>query len=366
MRILYVSNGSNFLGAGGMEYHLVDVTGQLKERGVKIGFAVRKGTFLERELLAGEPDVFPLTCTGIRKVISWFQLLIAIVRFKPDIISVNRERDVVQTYLTAKLYNIFFNKKTKLISVFHNIGWKFPFNIDRLDGAIFPNLYIKNEYIHSQETNHLQRVIYHGINIDKFFYKNNEDVDRKRKFFTGKSGPIIGMVGEFRKNQMELVDVAICLRAKTDKFTFAVVGRGSEEEIETLNRKIGINNLENHFIVTGNVQRDKIPDIFCDLDISITTNRVEPFGMVFIESLASYTPLIAYNSGGPVEILANGGGHLVDGGPEDMAEHIFCLISNAELRCRMGIDARKSAEQFFSIASMGQQHFDYYVELLHS
>lgn len=366
MRVLYVSNGSNFLGAGGMEYHLVDVTGQLKERGVKLGFAVRKGTLLERELLAGEPDVFPMTCTGFRKVISWFQLLRAIASFKPDIISINRERDVVQTYLTTKLYNILFNKKTKLISVFHNIGWKFPFNIDRLDGAIFPNLYIKNEYIHSHKTNHLQRVIYHGINIDKFFYKDNNDINRARKFFVGKSGPIIGMVGEFRKNQIELVDVAICLRAKTDKFTFAVVGRGSDEEIETLHKKIRLNNLEEHFIVTGNVQRDKIPDIFYDLDISVTTNRVEPFGMVFIESLASYTPLIAYNSGGPVEILAHGGGRLVDGGPEEMAEQIFRLISDSELRCSMGTDARESAEKFFSIASMGRQHFDYYVELLQS
>lgn len=349
-----------------MEYHLVDVTGQLKERGVKVGFAVRKGTFLERELLAGEPDVFPLTCTGIRKVISWFQLLRAIVRFKPDIISVNRERDVVQTYLTVKLYNILFKKKAKVMSVFHNIGWKFPFNIDWLDGAIFPNLYIKNEYIHSQNTNHLQRVIYHGINIDKFFYKNNNEIDRARKFFVGKSGPIIGMVGEFRKNQIELVDVAIYLRAKTDKFTFALVGRGSDEEIETLNKKIRVNNLENNFIITGNVHRNKIPDIFYDLDISVTTYRLEAFGMVFIESLASYTPLIAYNSGGPVEILANGGGRLVDGGPQEMAEQIFRLISDTELRCTMGIEARESAEQYFSISAMGRQHFDFYVELLRS
>src|SRR6266540_5023294 len=164
MRLLYVCNGSNFLGAGGMEYHLIDVAGQLREKGVNVGFAVRKGTFLQRELLANSPHVYPLTYTGPKKIIAPYQLLKALIDFNPDIISINRERDVVQTYFIAKIYNLFFNKNVKLVSVFHNLGWKASFNLNKLDGVIFPNEYIKNEYVKEPGHNKLLiKTIYHGI-----------------------------------------------------------------------------------------------------------------------------------------------------------------------------------------------------------
>lgn len=363
MRLLYVCNGSNFLGAGGMEYHLIDVATQLKDYGVDIGFVVRKDTYLHKILLAGEPDVFPMTCTGFRKPISSFQLLKAIISFKPDIISINRERDIVHTYLIAKLYGFLFRKDLQQVAVFHNLGWRFPFNLKRLNGIIFPNRYIQKEYLVESLFDQKNKVIYHGINIDNFHFKNNAELNRKRKYFTGLNDPIIGMVGEFRKNQLELVDVAVALRKKLDRFTFAVVGRGTDSEIELLKNKIRSNNLDDYFVVTGNVSRDRMPDVFYDFDVSVTTNRYEPFGIVFIESLASYTPLVAYNSGGPVEILANGGGCLIEGDPEDMAEKIFQVISDVDFRCRLGNDARRSAEKLFSIQSMGKQHYQFYLEL---
>lgn len=363
MKLLYICNGSNFLGAGGMEYHLVDVAGQLKEHGVNVGFVVRQGTYLENHLLAGAPNLYHMSCTGYRKIISYFQLIKAIIRFKPDIISINRERDIVQTYLIAKLCEKLTGEKLILTAVFHNLGWKIPFNLNLLNGIIFPNNYIKDEYF-DDNINIPTEIIYHGINISKFHNKSNFNTNRKRKYFTDVTVPIIGMVGEFRKNQIELVDVAIALRKKTDIFKFAIVGRGTEEELEALTSKISLNRLNDYFIITGNINRALMPDVYYDFDLSVTTNRHEPFGIVFIESLASYTPLVAYNSGGPVEVLAGGGGYLVNGGSEEMAQQIYQLINDIELLKKNGDDARKSAEQFFSVEAMGYRHYQFYMKLV--
>ena len=68
MKILYISNGSNFQSAGGMEYHLLDITAWLGTKNVETAFAVRKGTVLERDLLRNRPSVYRLDWTGLNKV----------------------------------------------------------------------------------------------------------------------------------------------------------------------------------------------------------------------------------------------------------------------------------------------------------
>ncbi len=365
MKILYVSNGSNFLGAGGMEYHLIDVTNWLEGKGVATALAVRKGTFFERTLLSGRPNVYRLSWTGAGKIFSFFQAAKAILDFSPDIISINRERDIIRIFFITKFVSFFLKKKPKIVSVFHNLGWISSFRLGKLDGILFPNGYIKQDYLsRDRSAEKKSTVIYHGIQLPDVVPAEKLNPTRERKYFKGRGYPIIGMVGEMRKNQAELIDVAYHLKKKTPDFTIVFVGRASEEEIRPLQEKIDRLGLSKHFLFTGRVDRKYIPDIFYDLDVSVTTHRAEPFGMVFIESLASYTPLVAYNSGGPVEILAKGGGVLVPGGPEEMAEKLFSLISDHALRKSLGMSGREAAEKYFSIAAMGEQHYRFYADIL--
>ncbi len=187
---------------------------------------------------------------------------------------------------------------------------------------------------------------------------------RERRFFKGLGFPLIGMVGEFRKNQTELIDVAFELKKKIRDFTMVFVGKGSEEKIRPLREKIDRLGLASNFLFAGNIDRSRILDVFYDFDLSVTTNREEAFGLAFIESLASYTPLVAYASGGPVEILENGGGILVSGGPAEMAEKLFQLISVPMLIKSLGVAGRKAAEQYFSIDVMGEKHYRFYNNIL--
>jgi glycosyltransferase involved in cell wall biosynthesis len=366
MKILYVSNGSNFEGAGGMEYHLIDITDWLSRRGVETALAVRKGTFLHRRKHEGVKNVYSLSWTGFGKIKSFFDVAKSVFDFVPDIISINRERDIVRILLIVKVLGPFLKKRPKMVSVFHNVGWKTPpFVFSCLDGVIYPNNYLRDLYVRGRSAAAVtMSVIHHGIAIPNVDAPLKFDPHRKRKHFKDRGFPIIGMVGELRKNQTELVDVAYHLKRQLPDFTIAIVGRGKEDEINRLQDKIDRLGLTKHFIFTGNVDRSAIPDIFFDFDISVTTNRSEPFGIVFIESLAACTPLVAYDSGGPVEVLQRGGGILVTGGPKEMAGHLFRLVSDHEARKAMGLAGRTAAEKYFSIDAMGEKHYDFYRRLL--
>lgn len=367
MRILYFLNGSNFTGAGGMEYHLIDITGWMQKRGVVTAAAVRKGTYLQDYLLRGHPNIFPLHWTGISKVISLFQAGQAVLKFAPDIISINRERDIKRVYYLTKLLGPFMKKRPKIVAIFQNVGIGFgnSFDLSRLDGLIFINNYTKREFISGNErAEQKSRIIHYGIPLPEIDPDRKFDPERPRRYFKDASFPLIGMIGNFRKNQTELIDAAYHMKAKCGDFTIALIGSGTEDQIRPLREKIVGLGLEKHILFTGAVDHERMTDVFYDLDISVSTNRREAFGIVFIESLASYTPLVTFDSGGPMEILDKGGGVLVHGGPEEMATTLCDLIRDHDRRKALGREARAVAERYFSIDAMGEQHFQLYADLL--
>jgi glycosyltransferase involved in cell wall biosynthesis len=81
--------------------------------------------------------------------------------------------------------------------------------------------------------------------------------------------------------------------------------------------------------------------------LTVVPSRSEAFGLVVIESMAVGTPAVASAVGGIPEIIRDGvDGFLVP--PDDpaaLADKIGLLLSNAELRHKMGLNAR---ERFLS------------------
>jgi glycosyltransferase involved in cell wall biosynthesis len=365
LKILYVCNASNFIGIGGMEYHLLDITTWFEKHGVATALAVRKDTYFQREILRNQKHVYPLSWTGIRKILSFFQVADAIRQFSPDIISINREKDIIRIYYIAKIMGFFSKNKPKIVAVFHNPGWRRYHILGKLDGILFPTQFMKQGYLpNNRGAEGKSAVIYHGINVHDVDTAEKFDPGRKRRFFKDRGFPLIGMIGEMRKNQTELIDAAYLLKKKMKDFTITFVGRGNDDEIKSLQEKINRLGLSDNFVFTGRVDRALIPDVLHDLDLTVTTNRDEPFGIVHIESLASCTPLVAYNSGGPVEILERGGGILVDGGPAEMADNIYTLLSDHDLRKSLGLAGRAAVEKYFSIDAMGEQHYRFYQGIL--
>ncbi|KAA3467757.1 alpha-1,3/1,6-mannosyltransferase ALG2 [Gossypium australe] len=82
----------------------------------------------------------------------------------------------------------------------------------------------------------------------------------------------------------------------------------------------------------------------------------EHFGIVPLEAMAAHKPVIACNSGGPVETIKNGEtGFLCDPSPKDFALAMAKFIQDPEMAKRMGERARQHVNESFSTTTFGQR-----------
>jgi glycosyltransferase involved in cell wall biosynthesis len=362
MKIFFLNNAKLCSGA---EEHLLDLGSWLRNHGVEPVFLVRdKSIFRDRATRDGF-KVYPVFTDGAKKLLSIFSLVRLLLRDKPDVISVNREHNILPAYIALKLASPFLKIKPKIVAVFHTpTGRRYPL-LNKFDGIICTSQYTANSFIKSNPAIAPRiNIIHYGIKLFETDEASKVNKDRHRNYFGDRKFPVIGMAGELWKNQEELVDVAIRLKKHFPEITVAIVGGGSDEQIESLRKKINSCGLEDNFVLTGRVDRNLMPDIFYDFDLSVSTHRNEGFGIVHIESLAARTPVVAYNSGGLVEILNKGGGQLVGGGPDQLAEVIKKFLSDDEYRRNIGIEGRKLVEESFTLESMSLNHFNYYKSLI--
>lgn len=90
----------------------------------------------------------------------------------------------------------------------------------------------------------------------------------------------------------------------------------------------------------------------------------EHFGIVPLEAMAAQKPVIACNSGGPVETVKNGTtGYLCDPTPRDFSFAMAKLIQDPQLAERMGIEARQHVTESFSTKIFGQRLNRYVVDV---
>ncbi|KAK9268884.1 hypothetical protein L1049_000649 [Liquidambar formosana] len=86
------------------------------------------------------------------------------------------------------------------------------------------------------------------------------------------------------------------------------------------------------------------------------TPKDEHFGIVPLEAMAAYKPVIACNSGGPVETIKNGvTGFLCDPTPQEFSLAMAKLIQDPQLAEKMGGQARQHATNSFSTKIFGQR-----------
>ena len=92
--------------------------------------------------------------------------------------------------------------------------------------------------------------------------------------------------------------------------------------------------------------------LFGTLDLCVLTSEREPFGRVLIEAMASETPVVAIDSGGPREVVVQGKtGLLVPPTPMSLAAAITSLLDDPALRARYGREGRRRVETHFSLNS---------------
>nr|CAB3488078.1 unnamed protein product [Digitaria exilis] len=92
----------------------------------------------------------------------------------------------------------------------------------------------------------------------------------------------------------------------------------------------------------------------------------EHFGIVPLEAMAAHKPVIACNSGGPVETVVNEvTGFLCDPSPAEFSKAMLKLVCDRDLALRMGRQARDHVVQKFSTKTFGDLLNSYVLNVYH-
>ncbi|KAL1060096.1 hypothetical protein V6Z11_1Z127000 [Gossypium hirsutum] len=119
------------------------------------------------------------------------------------------------------------------------------------------------------------------------------------------------------------------------------------DELKSLAERNGVAGQVNFVTSCSTAERNSLlSECLCD----------EHFGIVPLEAMAAHKPVIACNSGGPVETIKNGEtGFLCDPSPKDFALAMAKFIQDPEMAKRMGEQARQHVNESFSTTTFGQR-----------
>jgi len=363
MKILLMNNDRRW--SGGQE-HLKDLARGLRSRDHEIHFVVRSGSVSDRRFRDLGYPVHSLPEHGPGDVVSFLRLARLFLVEQFDIISINREHDLFLSALAWKIVRPFLRHGRFMMS-YHTATTRKQLLLGAVDAVVCISEHVRNQLLKSNPAAApITRILYYGIEVGDPPSETKYMVDRPRRFFTGRPFPIIGMVGEFWKNQIDLVRMIPRLRQAYPSITVAFIGDDSDPGlVAPLRDEIKRLGVGESVIFTGRVPRERIPDIFHDFDLSVTTHRNEGFGIVHLESLAAGTPVIGYDEGGYVDIFrGNDTGVLVNGGIDCFAEEIVRILADDARRFSMGKSGAELVRRKYSLDAMVRNYIDFYGSLL--
>lgn len=125
------------------------------------------------------------------------------------------------------------------------------------------------------------------------------------------------------------------------------------EELKSLAEREGVSHRVNFITSCSTAERNSLlSQCLCVL----YTPKDEHFGIVPLESMAAHKPVIACNSGGPVETIKDGEtGFLCDPTPQHFSLAMAKLIQDPAMAKRMGEEARRHVTESFSTKIFGQR-----------
>lgn len=322
-----------------------------------------------------EMKVFNCECYWIpfdnkKRKISWvlaiFKLYRLFKKIKPDIIHSHLFDDSVPSLIAAKLAGIKSRFITKQDTTFHWFYAKKGVKFDRLNNSLASHIVtVSNEckqFVLEKEKANPNKVymVHHGIPLDKLSYATNEYKNELIDRFNLKDKIIIGTVARLIewKGHRVLLNVAEKIVNQYPNIVFLFAGEGKlESELKDI---IRTKNLQNNVILTGYIDREKIPSFYSIMDIYIHAARYEPFGFVIAEAMLNGAPILSTKTGSALDAIKHKeSGYLVDYDDVDgFVEGIQFLINNN--RQQIGNRGKQIAMNMYGFEKMFEGYTSLY------
>jgi glycosyltransferase involved in cell wall biosynthesis len=128
---------------------------------------------------------------------------------------------------------------------------------------------------------------------------------------------------------------------------YILCGDGNDKDRQAFREKVAALGIVPNVHFMGN-QKD-VSGFYNAADLFVFLPEFEGFGIVALEAMASGLPLVVSQGSAFPEILAEGGGVMVDpDAPADIARTIHALLQDREQRLLMGATGRAVVEKKYS------------------
>lgn len=271
-------------------------------------------------------------------------------KFNPDVIITTGYNP---THLYAWLFSVFYRKKhipmtdgweysEKNLSFFHKLIRKIVFfTSDSFIGASKNSLSLFESYGIKKE-----KLFQSHLCIDNVRFKNKKEFS-ERKYHIMFSGQI-----SEHKIPFFFFDIAKKLSIKIPNLKVLILGDGplKEEFFSKLNEA----NIDYDY--PGFVSQDELPKFYSNSKLFLFTTRVDAWGVVANESMASGTPVISTPYAGIINdlLIDNINGFIIDTIIEKWTNQIEIILNNEDLWKELSLNAIEKVKDFnFSNAAKG-------------
>lgn len=175
--------------------------------------------------------------------------------------------------------------------------------------------------------------------------------------------PVVGILGRLQpwKGQDRMLRAQALLRERGVAMHLLIVGGDAyglspeyASSLPELARSLG---LQDAVTMTGQLAE---PGPYIErMDVLVNVSEGEPFGIVLLEAMARGVAVLAVDSGGPAEIVADGRSGILapSGEPEAIARALAPLLTDAPLRERVARAGRERYEQMYTAEAMRARFF---------
>ncbi len=200
--------------------------------------------------------------------------------------------------------------------------------------------------------------------VDQVFFSPRHDTQHLRaEWEIPADALLLGVVGRLspQKGQRVLLEALPDVWRHVPNTYVVLVGAGElEAELQAQAARIDSNN---RIRFVGWQPRTRMPDVLAALDLFVLPSLYEGLPFAVLEAMAMARPIVATSVDGTTEAITHGrDGVLVP--PNDssaLAASIVDVLTNAELRVELGVEARRTVEQRFDQQAMLRETYRLYL-----
>jgi glycosyltransferase involved in cell wall biosynthesis len=177
----------------------------------------------------------------------------------------------------------------------------------------------------------------------------------------------VGRISE-EKGLAGMIECARAVLGREGDARFVIAGMPCTNRdsayLSRLNLEIRSMGLKDRFDLPGHVE--DVAGLLSRIDVFVLPSVKEPLGRVMIEAMLMEKPVVAFDAGGPAEVIVHGRTGLLaqPGDVDSLAENIVLLLQDAGLRREVGKEARESVIHRFSNRVVAESIMNLYDEVL--